>query len=159
MTGAMEDDVPYEIAIAKECDLIALDEELLRSAVVATLRGQSCKRARISIALLDDSSIAHLNTEYIGHDGPTDVISFDLADEATVGIEGELVISIETACREARARGHSPDLEVLLYAVHGTLHLLGLDDATDDDAMEMHRLEDDVLRAIGVGAVYSAKPS
>jgi len=159
MTDAIEDDAHYEIAIVQECDMIAMDEGLLRSAVAATFRRRHCDSARLSIALVDDSSIARLNAEYIGHEGPTDVISFDLADEEPTGVEGELVISVETACRQASARCHPPELEVLLYAVHGTLHLLGLDDATADEAMQMHRLEDDVLRAIGVGAVYSAKPS
>ncbi len=71
-----------------------------------------------------------------------------------LSVEGEIVVSADTAAREARGRGHSFEAELALYAVHGTLHLLGYDDDNEQAAARMHELEDEILGAIGVGAVY-----
>ena len=107
--------------------------------------------------------MAELNDRHLMHDGPTDVLTFDLqdSDEIKTGdlddptsIEGEIVVSVETAAREAARRGHDSDAEAALYVVHGTLHLLGYDDADEEDAAAMHAVEDDILTAVGVGPVY-----
>ena len=74
------------------------------------------------------------------------------------GLEGELVISVDAAVREASRRGHGVDAEVALYAVHGTLHLLGYHDHQEEEAARMHELEDDILSSLGMGRVFEAKP-
>ena len=68
--------------------------------------------------------------------------------------EGGLVGSADTAKRRAEERAHPVAAELALYVVHGTLHLLGMDDATEQEAMKMHEMEDEILAAIGVGRVY-----
>jgi len=70
-------------------------------------------------------------------------------------VQGDLVICMDEAARQAVSRGHETRLEVLLYAVHGLLHLLGYDDHNPQDAEAMHRREDELLTAIGYGPVYS----
>ncbi len=80
-------------------------------------------------------------------------------DAEVAPLEGELIISIDTATREAKSRGHDVLAEVSLYAVHGTLHLLGFDDLTPEDARIMRAREDDVLRELGFGSVYSSHAS
>ncbi len=69
-------------------------------------------------------------------------------------VEGEIIVSADTAAREACARGHSCEAELALYAVHGTLHLLGYDDNDPGAADRMHEIEDEILTKLGVGAIY-----
>lgn len=132
----------------------------LRQAVQATLRRHGVQQAEVSVVVVDDGEMAQINEQYLGHHGPTDVITFDLrGDGAQDWPEGEVVVSVETARREAAARGHDTAAELMLYAVHGTLHLLGSDDRTRAAARRMHAMEDEILQDLGVGAVYGAKAS
>lgn len=97
--------------------------------------------------------MALLNERHLGHHGSTDVLTFDLGDGGA-DIEGEIVISLDMARREAKRRGHSAQAEVALYAVHGVLHLLGYDDHDPRHAARMHRMEDEILQACGMGKVF-----
>ncbi len=158
----MDDDTPYDLAIAYESDLRLSDESIVRRSMLAAFKHHHTKRATISVALVDDDHIASLNNKYLGHQGPTDVITFNLGSDRSQSqsdsqpdeIDGEIVISIETASRECETRGHTLDAEVALYAVHGVLHLLGYDDHTEADAQRMHAMEDDILTSIGLKPVY-----
>ncbi|HUU84713.1 MAG TPA: rRNA maturation RNase YbeY [Phycisphaerae bacterium] len=155
------DDLPsYSIEISRQDVLLAdLDQARLRQAVELTLRHHQCSRAELHVALVDDATIADLNEKYRGHPGPTDVLSFDLAEPGAKVLDGQIVVSVETARREAVERRHSAEAEVLLYCIHGTLHLLGYDDATPEDARRMHEMEDTLLTELGIGPVYGAKAS
>lgn len=154
-----EDQSSFSIDVATPDADVPFEPARVREAVERTLRRQRCPAAQISVALVNDERIADLNQRFLGHAGPTDCITFDLADDAESTIEGEVVISWETADREARRRGREPISEILLYAVHGTLHLLGLDDASDDEASEMHAIEDEILAGMGLGPVFTGGPS
>ena len=107
----------------------------------------------LSVAVLDDRRIRALNRERLGHDYPADVLSFGLEDDAA-GLVGALALGVGVARREAAARGHSAYHELLLYAVHGTLHLLGHDDHAPPARARMRRAERRWLRTLGVGAVF-----
>ena len=129
----------------------------VRKAIRAVLRRHGVVRARISVALVNDTIMARLNRKHLEHNGATDVLSFDLhdaADEKTA-IDGEIVMSVDMAVKQARRRGHAVEAELALYAVHGTLHLLGYDDRRKADAKRMHDMEDEILSSIGFGAVYA----
>ena len=69
-------------------------------------------------------------------------------------IDGEIVASAETAAREAARRNVEAKAELLLYVIHGTLHLLGFDDAAAEQAAVMHEKEDALLVELGYGPVY-----
>jgi probable rRNA maturation factor len=71
-------------------------------------------------------------------------------------LTGEVVLSVDTARREAARRGHSPYDELLLYAVHGVLHLLGHDDHDPLRRRRMRAAERRALAALGVGPVFRA---
>ena len=71
---------------------------------------------------------------HLGHDWPTDVISFGLSEPGDPTLAGELVVSAEMAAATAREAGADPSAELALYVVHGLLHLCGLDDRTAEDA-------------------------
>ena len=94
-------------------------------------------KGEVSLVLAGDRLLHRLNREYRGQDHPTDVLSFP-GDGGEAGL-GDVVISVETAARNARALGRTlaPELDVL--ALHGFLHVLGYDHEADDGTMD--RLE------------------
>ncbi len=129
-----------------------------------TLRRNDVASANLGVALVTDETIAELNGRFLAHPGPTDVLTFCLADHETdaadeFDVEGEIVASVETAERESLHRDHAVESELALYVVHGTLHLLGYNDGDRKDAERMHREEDDILDALGLGRVYRSKSS
>ncbi|MHC5111296.1 MAG: rRNA maturation RNase YbeY [Planctomycetota bacterium] len=159
----MEEDSEYQISVTPvEVEPPLPDSDLIQ-AVETTLRRRRVGATRINVALVSDSHIARLNEAHLHHHGPTDVLTYDHREDGTEGnrwiVDGEIVISVETAGREAEARGHDCAAEVLLYAVHGTLHLLGFDDHDPDEAARMHDIEDEILTELGRGSVYKGHPS
>jgi probable rRNA maturation factor len=116
----------------------------LRQAIEATgLAGE------VSVLLTKDEAIRTLNRTYRGKDKATDVLSFPAAETA-VGIAGDLVISLETALRQAGERGHSLETEIRVLLLHGLLHLAGYDHEVDDGTM--HRKETRLRRQLGLAA-------
>lgn len=152
----MEDDPSYRIDMVHRCPAPPKIDALLSAAVRRTLHVHKVRRADIGVTLVDDREIARLNKAYLRHRGPTDVLTFDLSEDRKT-IEGDIVISVDTATREAANRQHPPSNELALYVVHGVLHLLGYDDSTTAGARRMHAREDAILIDLGIGPVYTAK--
>jgi len=119
----------------------------------AVLRHETVDRYRVSVALVDDARIRDLNRRFLGRDEPTDVLSFPLSEPGDDHLAGEIVVSAERAVDVARHRGADPAGELLLYAVHGCLHLLDYDDRTPAGARRMHDREDEHLAAMGYPGV------
>lgn len=110
---------------------------------------------KISIALLGDARMAALHDKFMNVPEPTDVLTFPLDyDRHGRVTTGEIVLCVPYAQREAKRRGGNANRELLLYALHGVLHLSGHDDRTPADHTRMHREEDRILQAIGIGAVF-----
>jgi probable rRNA maturation factor len=122
--------------------------------------------AEMAIVFVDATTIADLNQQYLGGDGPTDVLAFPLEEEIPVGrypdeggrgpgassdppepplAIGDVVVCPEVAQRQASERGIGLDDELALLVVHGTLHLFGYDHAEPDDAQRMERRERELL--------------
>ncbi len=106
----------------------------------------------LSIALVDEDEMAHLNSQYRGIDGPTDVLSFGCDDPCPApGDEpitlGDVVIAPALAERQAAELGHSVEHELDVLLVHGVLHLLGYDHEAADDAGAMAARESALLEA------------
>lgn len=94
---------------------------------------------------MTDHEIRSLNRQYRGKDKPTDVLSFPLADELHPFLLGDVVISVETAARQAQRRGHSLREELQILLIHGILHLLGYDhEVSRSEAIRMHRKEREI---------------
>ena len=115
----------------------------------------ACKRAaelvldrKVVVALVDDRTMAELHERYLGKSGPTDVLSFP---------HGEIVVSADTAAREAKARGIPPLHELVLYVVHGALHLAGHDDRKPKTQKLMRAAERKVLGELGYGDVFGTE--
>ena len=129
-----------------------LDRRLLLARARKLLDATGCARSELSIALVDDDAIAELNARHRGKDRPTDVLSFSLVEgehaDRRGALLGDVVIGIETAARQARARHRSLDEEVARLLVHGTLHLLGHDHEEDEEARAMRAEERRVWRAL-----------
>ena len=103
------------------------------------------ERAELSLALVTDPEIRDLNRQYREKDKATDVLSFPLADELQPFLLGDVVISAETAARQAQRRGHPLWVEIQTLLIHGILHLLGYDhEVSRGEAIRMHRKEREV---------------
>jgi probable rRNA maturation factor len=114
--------------------------------------------AAISISLVDDAAIRAINREHRGKDKPTDVLSFPLEPEATSPerLLGDIVISIDTARRQAAAYDAPLQREIYRLLIHGLLHVLGHD---HEEAGERARMEGEERRladAIGMPWPYDA---
>ncbi|MEN6416751.1 MAG: rRNA maturation RNase YbeY [Armatimonadota bacterium] len=111
------------------------------------------ENTEVSILLTDDMQIAELNRKYREVDGPTDVLSFSLlegedepAGEEDDWLLGDVVISVETAKRQAETQGNSLDEEIDMLLAHGILHLLGYDHAEPEDEKIMFARQAEILR-------------
>jgi probable rRNA maturation factor len=128
------------IEIANRQKALAVDRPRLRRAVRAVLLEEGVAEARISLAIVDDPTIQELHLRFLGEDEPTDVMSFVL-DRADGWLEGEVVASAETARKAARRYALPPASELLLYVIHGTLHLVGYRDDTPRRRAAMSALQ------------------
>ena len=109
------------------------------------------KSLAASISIVDDPAIHRLNREHLDHDWPTDVISFVFENDAG-NVDGEIIASRDTAARLALQAGWPTADELLLYVIHGLLHLAGLDDISPEDRLAMRSAEHACLVALAVPA-------
>jgi probable rRNA maturation factor len=109
----------------------------------------------LSVALVGDEEMTALNGRFLGMARVTDVLAFPYSAESGASdcsaagdvLAGEIVVNAELAAREAAGRSHGPQDELLLYLVHGLLHLLGYDDHKAVDRRRMRQREAEVLAA------------
>ncbi len=135
----------------------------LQQAIDLTLQGEGVEpKGVLSVVLSNDATIRNLNRQFLGHDYPTDVLSFLLASNASEApsensceeeVWGEIIISVETAQRNARRYRQPLEKEILRLAIHGVLHLLGYDDATPKQRQHMRRKERTYLTRLSRSAV------
>lgn len=138
-----------EVQIANQQSSLVVDESQLEAAVQAIIRDSDSYAGTVSIAIVDDPTIHEINRQYLEHDYPTDVLSFVLEDRPPY-LEGELVVSTDTAISNAADYEWSPASELLLYVIHGTLHLVGYRDKDADDILAMRQAEDNYLKQLGI---------
>ena len=129
-----------------------LDRARLRRRALRLLRALDLMDAELSIRLVDDAEIAAHNARYRGREGPTDVLSFSLVEgphaERRGALLGDVVISLETASRQARRNRRSLESEVLRLVIHGALHLIGHDHVRAKEARTMRAEERRLWRAV-----------
>lgn len=114
----------------------------------------------VGLRLTDDSEIQQLNTDYRHQSKPTDVLSFAALETALPGAEalhqkqplylGDIIISVETAARQAASAQHSLETELAWLAAHGLLHLLGWDHPDDDSLKTMLNKQTELLSVIKI---------
>ena len=93
-----------------------------------------CVEGEVALVLAGDRLVHRLNREYRGKDEPTDVLSFP--GDGAEGSLGDIVISLDTAARNARGLGRTLPQELDVLALHGFLHVLGHDHETDGGTMD-----------------------
>lgn len=132
-----------------------------RAAVEAALAGSDPDNEDCDVAVLftDDDAIAAINAEWRGQGKPTNVLSFPTPADLPVPQGearplGDIVLAHGVIAREAIEQGKSLRDHTVHLIVHGTLHLLGFDHETDDDAREMEALETSILKGLGVSDPY-----
>ena len=116
--------------------------------VVKEVLGKKSSSAKLSFAFVDNNEIKKLNKRYFDSDDVTDVIAFPL-DNHKNALNGEIVVSVETAVDTADKENLDAEGEIILYVVHGLLHLLGYSDVNREDAIIMHEKESKILKALG----------
>ena len=99
-----------------------------------------------------------LHQQFMNLNTTTDVLTFPLEFDKTLNVTaGEIYVCVPEATRQARARTIPVAYEVLLYAIHGMLHLCGFDDRTKTEFRKMHIMEDQILTTLGFGKVFAVK--
>lgn len=133
---------------------------LIRKACIATLEYEKFEgSAEVDVSVVDDNTIRELNNEYRNIDSATDVLSFPLGEngvyeknyETGAFMLGDIVISAETALKQADLYGHGIEREIAFLTVHSILHLLGYDHVNGGmEQVVMREKEEAVLDALGL---------
>lgn len=141
---------PGRVAVA---DLQArpVDTAALAALADAVLRAEGDDRGQLSLAVVDDPRMSELHERFSGIPGATDVLSFPL-DDGPGELLGEVVVSSDTAAREAEERGLPFEEELQRYVVHGILHLFGYDDHEPAERERMHARQEALLSEFRAGA-------
>lgn len=141
-------------------------EQLLSDGLnaVAKLHGLG-EQEEVDITIVTDEEIHALNRDYRNVDRATDVLSFALDEDGgepelvggpEVHLLGDIIISAETAMRQAEEFGHGLEREIVYLAVHGLLHLLGYDHMQEEDKVVMRAKEEEALREIKLSEEFLA---
>lgn len=150
----------FKVRIANRQERLSIDPARLREAVIAVWQaerdGSTAARAEITVAIVDDPTIAQLHERFLGDPSPTDVLTFVMEDTPSK-LEADVVVGADTAIAEAEEYGWSPADELLLYVIHGVLHLMGYDDTTPQRLAAMRSAETRHLAAFGLNPKYGAE--
>lgn len=135
-------------------------EEAARAAFQAGSSGDPSQSYEVAIVFDDDAALQALNRDFRGKDKPTNVLSFP-ADPTSVGAPfeeaqslGDVILSLDTLGREAKALEIPPQDHATHLVVHGVLHLLGFDHMDETQATEMEALETEILGTLGIADPY-----
>jgi probable rRNA maturation factor len=120
----------------------AVDPAELERRVRMVLEDLGCaEQTELSLVVTDDPYIAQLNEHYLGRKGPTNVLAFPMAegelDWLTPGLLGDVVVSVDTAWREAEENGLEPLEHFYRLVIHGILHLLGYDHLANEEQAQL----------------------
>ena len=131
---------------------------LLEDALVRLLQEIASPCHRCVVEVVDDERMSLLHQRWMGDPTPTDVLTFPMSAPGAP-IDVDIAVCLPEARRRSLELGHDPLRELLLYALHGILHVIGHDDHDDDDYARMHAEEDRLLERIGLGRVFDSGAS
>ena len=144
------------------CDLVPDAQELCCSAALAAFEaaGANSEATEVSVVLADDDFIQSLNKAWRQQDKPTNVLAFPCEEFDHSGnaikLLGDIVIAAGVVQREAQEEDKTVGHHMTHMVVHGTLHLLGFDHMSDDEAAEMEGFETIALAALGIDDPYNS---
>lgn len=127
-----------------------LEFQTLKDAARAVFAGEGVGACKVTLAFVDSAHIHRLNRQFLNHDEPTDVLTFPYTEPGAKVLEGEVVIGYAVAQEYAADRGHDTNLELLLYTVHGCLHLCGYTDTDAAGERAMRAKERQYLTQLGL---------
>lgn len=145
--------IHYSNAVRKS----GVDARALKATARELLKAVDEEGASLSLSLVNDKTIAQINREHRGKDKPTDVLSFPLEPDASAGPErllGDVVISIDTARRQAADYDATLQRELYRLLIHGLLHILGHDHEEAGERRRMEAEERRLAQAIGMPWPY-----
>lgn len=143
-----------KIRIANRQKRTKIDSRRIRGNVIRLLRLIGCAEKEISISFVDDETIRLLNRQYLRLDKPTNVLSFSLEEgecgKVNPGLLGDIVISVDTALRDAKQGGFTLEEEILFLIIHGLLHLTGYEHVGTSraNALKMKKREKELFLAL-----------
>lgn len=151
---------PREIAIANRHPRLRLDRRALIRAIrlldtdfskskIKNPKSKilSCPPGELSVVFLTDDALAGLHADFLADPTTTDVITFE--GEPALGVAGEICVSVDTAAAYAKVHGRDFSSELMLYVIHGWLHLAGYDDLQPGKKRAMRRAETRARRLLG----------
>ncbi len=125
---------------------VRVSKRVMEEVCLFVAKAEGVRLGLVDLAVVDKDRIAGMNDSFLRHRGPTDVISFDLSGRETAGLCAQIIICGQVAREQATARGLKAIDELLLYVIHGLLHVIGYDDLAIRPAAKMHARQDELLR-------------
>lgn len=128
---------------------IKIERKILKKILDKVIKEAKCEKYEISLLLLSDRKIKILNSQWRGINSPTDCLSFPLGEK---NILGDIIISVERAKKQAIH--HDIYGEIAILFTHSLLHLLGYDHEKKEDRRKMSKMEEKILKKIGIIQQY-----
>ena len=146
-----------EVLISNRQDKHKIPQKRIKQTARAILDALDCPDGELSILLVDDQQIEKINIEYLNRKGPTNVIAFPMREgefsELTPDLLGDVVISVETAGREADTAAISMQKRLDQLLIHGILHLMGYDhEKARKEATRMEKKSSELMKILDVAA-------
>lgn len=133
------------ISITNLQQLYPINRPRIRALVEEALKG---KGAELSIAYVDEKEMARLHKTFLDKEGPTDVLAFPYEDRSGK-VVGEIAVCVPVAIEKAEELESDVEGELMLYTLHGLLHIMGYKDEREKDAKKMHLKEKEILAKFG----------
>jgi probable rRNA maturation factor len=134
-----------KVAISSTQKALRVGRKAIAELVAFVSAAEGYPIADADIAVVDSAKMAELNRRYLRHSGATDVLSFDLSEAPKIGLSVQLIVCGDVAAAEAAARGLTPSRELLLYVVHGLLHVMGYEDESIRGSVRMRARQEELL--------------
>lgn len=138
---------PELVTVEHDHSSLSVDEEIVERLTQHVIDAEGGTLVHVSVVFSTHETVRQLNKEYLDHDYNTDVLSFSLKGETADDdeVEGEVYVDLDTAVERHEEFDTSFEQEAYRYLVHGVLHLLGYDDATEEGQQAMRAREDEYL--------------
>jgi len=134
-----------KVAISSTQKAIRVPRKAIAELVAFVSSAEGYPVADADIAVVDSAKMAELNRRYLRHSGATDVLSFDLSEAPRIGLSVQLIVCGDVAAAEAFCRGLTPARELLLYVLHGLLHVMGYEDESIRGSVRMQARQEELL--------------
>ena len=135
----------------------SLNISQIKKIIKCVFKHENVSEVSLSVLFVTNQKIRALNKKYLGRNNATDVLAFDSTDEEVSyktftkkvkEINGDIIISTDAAIKSARSYNTSVEYELVLYVVHGILHLLGYDDHSKKDILEIRKKEEELVKIL-----------